>query len=121
MNAKFVALIAILFTSASVFACRISVKAENEKELYKKGEIVEVIVKVEKTHKNCTNSIENTEYREKNLKILKKGAWTKDENGTYTSKIKVKLTAVKGEKCALAVLRDCSRGDRNSVIYFNIK
>jgi hypothetical protein len=111
----------MLFSAASVFACRISVKSENEKKFYKKGEIINVVVKVEKTHGNCKNSIENTDYKTKNMTILDKGKWTQDSDGTYSSKVKIKLTAKKGEKCAFAALRECSRGDRNSVVYFDIK
>lgn len=122
MNVRSItALIIYFITASSVFACRISIKAGNEKEFYRKGEILEVMVKVEKIHKGCRNSIENTDYKEKNLKILNKGPWTVDNEGNLCSKIKVKLEAKKGEKCALAVLRECSRGNRNSVIYFNIK
>lgn len=114
-------MIALLAISSEIFACRISVQNERKQKQYKKGEVVDLLVEVEKTHGNCRNSINTTEFRYKNIQLLGKSAWTETGSDTYTCHVKLKLTAGKGEKCGFAVQRECKRGERNSVIYFDVK
>lgn len=121
MKVKFLLILALLFfSSAPIFACKISISNNSGKAQYRTGDVVEVTVRVQKTHGNCSNSIETTEYRAKNVSIINKGAWIKGKDGSYYSRIRLKLTASKGEKCGLAVLRSCRRGDRHEVIYFKV-
>lgn len=121
INFFFIILITFSIFSSEIFACRISVQNGKKQTQYKKGEVVDLLVEVEKTHGNCRNSINTTEFKYKNVQLMEKSAWAETGSDTYTCHVKLKLTAGKGEKCGFAVQRECKRGNRNSVVYFNVR
>lgn len=109
----------IMFTAISVLACEITLSIDGkEKSKYKNGDEVIVKVKVVLIHRNCNIEIKNTKFNQEGIKIESGTEWKEVEPGVWERKLKVKITANKGETAKLSVVRVCPKGGGNESIAF---
>ncbi len=96
------------------FACEPLITIEGkEKSKYKTNDEVIVKVKITLTHRNCTVDIKNTKFEQEGIKILSGTDWKEVEPGIWERKLKIKITAEKGQSAKLTVVRNCSKGGCN--------
>lgn len=111
----------ILFAAISVLACEIILSIDGkEKSKYKTGDEVIVKVKVVLIHRNCSIDIKQTKFKQEGIKILSGTDWKEVEPGVWERKLKVKITANKGETAKLSVERICPKGGDSKSIVFRI-
>lgn len=109
----------ILFAAISVLACEITLSVDGkEKSKYKTGDEIVVKVKVVLFHKNCTIDIKQTKFNQEGIKIISGTDWKEVEPGVWERKLKVKITANKGEKAKISAVRICPKGGGNESIEF---
>ena len=99
-------------------ACEIEYSiVEGKKEVYAKGDIVIVKVKVTFTHRICNEGITNTEFSSKGLKILGATNWVETGAGVWERKLKMEVTA-EGSLLKLDAVRTCEKdGGAGSITF----
>lgn len=111
---KYIALILFLTWFTYVFACEPTVTIEGkEKSKYKKGDELVIKVNIVNNHRNCTVDIKNTKFEQEGIKILSGTDWKEVEPGVWERKLKIKITAEKGQTSKIFIVRPCSKGGCN--------
>ncbi|MCX7863228.1 MAG: hypothetical protein N2449_09580 [Bacteroidales bacterium] len=111
---KLVLLYFILALSSCVMACEPSITiVGKEKTKYKTNDELVVKVQIVLTHRNCTVDIKNTKFEQEGIKILSGTDWKEVEPGVWERKLKIKVTAEKGQTARLSVIRGCNKGGCN--------
>lgn len=97
-----------------VIACEPMITIDGkEKSKYKTNEELILKVQITFTHRNCTVDIKNTKFEQEGVKILSATDWKEIEPGVWERKLKVKVTAEKGQTAKITVVRGCSKGGCN--------
>lgn len=111
----------ILFAAVSVLACEITLSIDGKKKSkYKTGDEIVVKVKIVLIHRNCTIDIKQTKFNQEGVKILSGTDWKEVEPGVWERKLKIKITANKGEKAKISVVRICNKNSDNESIEFSL-
>ncbi len=113
---KKIVFLSLLFAIGLVrlFACEPIITIDGkEKSKYKTNEELIIKVQITLTHRNCNVDIKNTKFDAEGIKILSATDWKESEPGVWERKLKVKVTAKKGQTAKITVIRACSKGGCN--------
>ena len=90
-------------------ACKIEFKVLGEsQEVYKKGDVIVVHVKVTFTHRVCPEGIDKTKFTYEGLKVLGATKWSEKSTGTWERKLKIEITEA-GDELKLKAVRTCDK------------
>jgi len=102
-------------------ACEISFEIlENKKELYQKGDVLIVKVKVVLTHRQCTQGIDATKFSYEGIKVLGATKWDEVEKGTFERKFKLQIDDDSRKKLVFGALRTCDKEGGSGSITFTV-
>jgi hypothetical protein len=103
-----------------LYACEIQFSIiKGEKEKYIKGDELIVKITVLLTHRNCPEGIQSTKFDTKGLDISEATKWKEENATTFTRKLKLIITAVKGEEIYINAIRKCEKeGGFGSLVLF---
>jgi hypothetical protein len=107
----------ILFITALFFLAGISSYAcefkfsvvKGEKEVYSKGDVLVVEIKVNFTHRVCPLALEDTKFKTKGLKVAGAKDWEEVSPGVYTRLVKLEVTGTEDGKLVLNASRSCDK------------
>lgn len=106
---------------SGALACLIEVKTDpaTNKDRYKAGDEVVVVVLVKKEHRVCHTPIEETTYEPQGLKIVSATDWKETAPGVWERKMKLKVTDASGSRLTFSVRRKCSKEDSAGTLVLN--
>jgi|YNPMSStandDraft_1061717.scaffolds.fasta_scaffold00208_13 hypothetical protein len=111
---QFLVILLSVFSFSAAYTCDPSITIEGEeKSKYKKNDELIVKVRIVNTHRNCSVDIKNTKFEQEGIKILSATDWKEIEPGIWERKLKIKITANKGQNAKINIIRPCSKGGCN--------
>jgi len=103
-------------------ACDFSFKINSEeKQVYRIGDEVVVLVSVQLTHRNCPESINNIKFDFTGLKALGATPWKESGEGKFERKFKLQVSDDPKGKHILNATRTCDKDGGTGSIKFNVK
>jgi len=113
----FLAVGALVATSIPLLACDIGVKPSAASG--RVGDVVEVVVAVQQTHRTCVVPIEDTQFVLSGVQLLSETQWTQTSSMAYEKQLTVELASV-GEG-RIEVVRVCSKGGDRTAATISIE
>jgi hypothetical protein len=114
-------LVFLVFTF-STFACEMNFEiVKGGKANYSKNDEIVVKLKVEKTHRNCKKSIEETEIKTNGAEITSATKWNQVSPGVWERKLKIKITNPKSGKATINAERTCDKDGGNATLTLTVK
>lgn len=124
MKSKFIKLAIITFIVIAPLvgsACEISFEVlDNKKELYQKGDVLVIKVKVVFTHRQCPEGINTTKFSYEGIKVLGATPWAEPVNGTFERKFKLQIEDTTKGSLAFGALRTCDKEGGTGSITFRV-
>ena len=106
----------------SLSACEINVSVQGDaKDSYSKNEIVILKITVKKTHRNCSQSIDATQFKGDGMELLGAQKWQQTSGNQYTRLVKVKLTGNDDGEAILHARRTCDKEGGHGVFKVKIQ
>ncbi len=106
----------------SAWACDISIKFDDaKKNEFNRGDTVLITVKVNLPHRNCPNSIEQTEFAYDGIKVLGSTGWKDMKQQTWQKRFKVIVLDTLVEKVYFKAYRLCSAGGDEEILPIPVK
>lgn len=91
-------------------ACEIELEViKGKKEVYEKGDEVILNVKVMRTHRICSESIDKTKFDSDGIKILGATSWKETSPGIWERKLKTRVEGNKKGELTLSATRTCNK------------
>lgn len=102
---------AIIALSERSIACEIDMEViKNKKDNYKIEDVLIAKATISLTHRNCHNSIQNTEFEVQGLKILGATKWKQLSSRTWERKFKIEVIGDKDGELEFKTIRKCNKG-----------
>jgi hypothetical protein len=102
--------IASFLCANAASACDIDFKVvENQKAVYKPGDIVVIKVVVTITHRRCRESLKSTKFHPSGLEIVSSSSWETGARNKHYKTITVKVKKTKKGKSTLSAERTCHK------------
>lgn len=110
----------LIVGTASLSACEIDVSVQGDtKDSYAKDEILILKITVNLTHRNCSQSIDATQFKGDGMELLGAQKWQQTSGNQYTRLVKVKLTGNDQGEAILHARRSCDKEGGHGV--FKVK
>jgi NosR/NirI family transcriptional regulator, nitrous oxide reductase regulator len=111
------AFVTIGISTYPAFACNITIAPGSVSGSV--GDILTFTLNVQKTHRNCTTPIEQTQIKLTGLELVSETPWQKTSSDNYTKQISAKIKENIGPK--VEVIRECSKGGGYAAVSVTIK
>ena len=111
MKKKLYFLLSCCLFSLAASACRIEINIDPayHKDTYRKGDEIVVIIRVTRSHRNCTVSMDETKLTAKGMKIIGATEWKQVSAMSFERKVKLGVTGIDKGKLYLEATRDCNK------------
>ena len=108
---KFLLVLSFIFIQQSyATACEIYFEIiGNQKEIYKAGDVLEIRMTVELTHRQCPEGLKSTKFDLENVAVLSSTEWLNLGNENWEKTMKVRLLHNDTGEAAIIALRECNR------------
>ena len=124
MKSTFIRLAIIVFIVIAPLvgsACEISFEVlDNKKELYQKGDVLVIKVKVVFTHRQCPEGINTTRFSYQGIKVLGATPWVETVKGTFERKFKLQIEDTSKKTLVFGALRTCDKEGGTGSITINV-
>ena len=105
-----IAMFTVSITTKTANACEIDFEiTKGEKDFYKTGDTLVILVKVVLTHRSCPVGMKKTKFNTKGLKVIKSTQWKQLSAMDWERKLMVVVTETKGDKLNLTAIRECDK------------
>jgi hypothetical protein len=93
-----------------VKACEIEFKIlKGEKENYKVGDTLVVLIEVKLTHRSCPVAMKKTKFKLNGMKVIKSTSWKQLSTNDWERKLMIVVTESEGKKINLTAIRECEK------------
>jgi len=93
-----------------VKACEIEFKIlKGEKDSYKVGDTLVVLIEVKLTHRSCPVAMKKTKFKLNGMKVIKSTGWKQLSANDWERKLMIVVTESKGKKINLTAIRECEK------------
>lgn len=107
-------MVAVIAFSERSIACEIDMEViKNKKDNYKIEDVLIAKATISLTHRNCHNSLQNTEFEVEGLKILGATEWEQLSSRTWERKFKIEVIGDKDGELEFKTIRKCNKGGGN--------
>ncbi|MCK5855856.1 MAG: hypothetical protein KAG64_00095 [Bacteroidales bacterium] len=91
-------------------ACEIEFKIlKGEKEKYKAGDTIVILVEVKLTHRSCPVAMKKTKFKLNGMKVLKSTPWKQKSANDWERKLMIVVTETEAKKINLTAVRECEK------------
>ena len=91
-------------------ACEIEFKIlKGEKDKYKAGDTIVVMVEVALTHRSCPVAMKKTKFKLKGMKVIKSTPWKQESANDWKRKLLIVITEKEAKKVNLTAIRECEK------------
>jgi len=91
-------------------ACEIEFKIlKGEKDKYKAGDTIVVLVDVALTHRSCPVAMKKTKFKLKGMKVIKSTPWKQKSANDWERKLMIVVTETEAKKINLTAVRECEK------------
>ena len=91
-------------------ACEIEFKIlKGEKEQYKSGDTIVVLIEVKLTHRSCPVAMKKTKFKLKGMKVIKSTPWKQKSANDWERKLMIVITETEAKKINLTAIRECEK------------
>ncbi len=102
-------LLAVIPTKESK-ACEIEFKIlKGEKEKYKFGDTIVVMIEVALTHRSCPIAMKKTKFKLNGMKVIKSTPWKQKSANDWKRKLMIVITEKEAKKVNLTAIRECEK------------
>jgi hypothetical protein len=113
MKLLFIALFGVFLAFAptkQTKACEIEFKIlKGEKEAYRAGDTLVVLVEVKLTHRSCPVAMKKTKFKLKGMKVIKSTPWKQLSANDYKRKLMIVVTEKEAKNINLTAIRECEK------------
>ena len=108
---KFFLVLSFIFIQQSyASACEIYFEIiGNKKQVYSSGDVLEIRMTVELTHRRCPEGLKSTKFDLENVAVLSSSEWANLGNETWEKTMKVRILHNDTGEAAIIAIRECNR------------
>jgi len=97
-------------TPNKVVACEIEFNIiKGEKDSYKTGDTLVILVEVVLTHRSCPVAMNKTKFNTKGLKVIKSTQWKQLSAMNWERKLMAVVTETTGDQLNITSIRECDK------------
>ncbi len=105
-----IGLLSIILIPKASIACEIEMKViKGNKDSYKKGDTIVVLVDVALTHRSCPVAMKKTKFKLTGLKVIKSTPWKQKSTNDWQRKLMIVVTDTSNGKLNLTAVRECEK------------